>query len=66
MQEKQNKENNDPGDTVIWGVNGEQRPSEEAVKEINRYLKKSGHDFKVKFTSVWKVIRINSREVSGD
>lgn len=52
MQEKQNKENNDPGDTVIWGVNGEQRPSEEAVKEINRYLKKSGHDFKVKFTSV--------------
>ena len=52
MQEKQNKENNDPGDTVIWGVNGEQRPSEEAVKEIYRYLKKSGHDFKVKFTRV--------------
>ena len=38
MQKKQNKENNDPGDTVIWGVSGEQLPSEEAVKEINRYL----------------------------
>ena len=51
-QETQDKENNDPGDTVIWGVNDSQFPSEEAVNEINRYLKKKGYDFKVEFTGI--------------
>lgn len=48
----QNKENIDPDDTVTWGVNDNNLPSDEAVKEINSYLKKKGYDFKVAFTNV--------------
>ena len=51
-QEKQDKENNDPADTVVWGINDKWIPTDEAVNGINRYLKKKGYDFKVEFTSV--------------
>ena len=51
IQEKQDIKNNDPEDTVVWGVQSNQLPSANAVSQINHYLKKSGYDFKVEFIS---------------
>ncbi len=51
IQEKQDIKNNNPEDTVVWGVQSNQLPSANAVSQINHYLKKSGYDFKVEFIS---------------